>query len=136
MSGSPVKTAWACLLVLLPAGCVERTLTVTSEPPGALVTISSIEKGRTPVTIPFLWYGDYDVIVRMEGYETLKTHQKINPPPYEIPPVDLLSELAPWTYHDQRTAHFVLTPATQPAEKELLDRAEELRARNLELRGR
>jgi hypothetical protein len=34
--------------MLLLAGCVERRLTITSEPSGALVTVNSKEVGRTP----------------------------------------------------------------------------------------
>jgi len=114
------------------AGCVERTLTVSSEPPGALVYISSEEIGRTPVTTSFTWYGDYEIILRKDGYQTLKTHYKIYPPAYEIPPLDLLSALAPWTYRDNRTAHFVLKKKTVPSDAELIQRAEQLRERNMQ----
>ena len=91
----------ACL-----GGCVERELTITSEPSGALVYISDVEKGRTPLTINFAWYGDYDVILRHDGFNTLKTHAEIAPPIYEIPPLDLLSAIVPWTYHDRRYLHY------------------------------
>lgn len=123
-----------CVLTALAAsaGCVEREMTITSEPEGALVYISDVEIGRTPVTIPFTWYGDYEIILRLEGYETLKTSRDITPPWYEIPPADLLSELAPWTYRDERFLHFVLERYEGLDKDELLERAEELRRRNLE----
>lgn len=115
----------ACLLV---GGCVERTLTITSEPSGAIVYISHVEKGRTPLTIPFLWYNDYDIELRREGgYETLKTHACLNVPPYEVPPVDLLSELAPWTYKDNRYLHFTLCKAAEPTDQEMIERAQRFR---------
>jgi len=117
------------LLVTGPVGCVERTLQVTSDPPGALVYMSGVEIGRTPVTRSFTWYGDYEIVLRREGYETLKTHYKLTPPLYEIPPFDLLSELAPWTYRDQRAAHFSLTPRTELSEQQLIDQANLLRTR-------
>jgi hypothetical protein len=89
--------------VLLSAGCVERRLTITSQPNGALVTVNSKEVGRTPVTIPFTWYGDYDVQLRLDEsdqhYQALKTHYNVTPPWYEVPPIDLFSEMSPWTYH-------------------------------------
>jgi predicted ATPase len=75
------------------AGCVERELTITSQPEGALVYVSDVEVGRTPVTIPFTWYQNYDVILRMDGYQTLKTHARLTPPWYEVPPLDLLQFL-------------------------------------------
>jgi len=105
---------------------------ITSEPSGALVTISSVECGRTPVSIPFTWYGDYEVIISKDGFETLHTHCKVTTPWYEIPPLDLLSELAPWTYRVHKSAHYKLASSTEPTKAELLDRAEQLRVRNLE----
>lgn len=121
--------------MLALGGCVERTLTINSQPPGAVAYVSSVEIGRTPVTIPFTWYGDYDVILRREGYETLKTHYNVNPPLYEIPPFDLFSEMAPWTYRDNRIGNFTLVPATQPSEPELLERAQQLREKTLQGSG-
>ena len=113
-------------------GCVERTFTITSEPEGALVYMSSVEVGRTPVTIPFTWYADYDIVLRHADYQTLKTHHKIKPPIYDVPPLDLLSAIAPWTYHVRRAAHFKMVPRADRTNEELIRDAEELRARNLE----
>jgi len=132
MKRQMIKFFIAAILLIGLAGCVERTLTITSEPTDALVYISSEEIGRTPVTTSFTWYGDYEIILRKDGYETLKTHYKINPPIYEIPPLDLLSALAPWTYHDNRTVHFVLKKKSIPSDAELIQRAEQLRKRNAE----
>ena len=117
----------ACAAACL-CGCVEREMTITSEPQGALVYVSDREVGRTPVTVPFTWYGDYDVILRRDGFETRKTHAEINPPWYEAPPLDLLSELAPWTYRDERFLHYRLDPLDLPADEELIRRADEMRS--------
>jgi hypothetical protein len=119
-------------LALGLAGCIERTLTITSEPPGAIVTLSSVEVGRTPVTVPVTWIGDYDVILRLEGHETLKTHHKMNLPLYEVPPIDLFASIAPWTYYDNQSAHFSLKPASEPPDEELIRRAEDLAKQNLQ----
>lgn len=123
-----ILIAAACLA----CGCVEREITFTSEPQGALVVVSDREIGRTPVTMPFTWYGDYDIIYRLEGHRTIKTHAKINAPWYEYPPIDLLSHIAPWTYHDRRYLHYRMTKLTSPTDKELIKRAEILEKRNLE----
>lgn len=48
------------------SGCVERKITVISNPEGALLTLNDVEVGRTPVTVPFTWYGDYDVQIRAD----------------------------------------------------------------------
>jgi len=115
---------------LLCGGCVLREMTITSDPPGALVLVSDEEKGRTPVTFEFVWYGDYDIILRLEGYETLKTAAPINPPLYEIPPLDLLSELAPWTYRDRRFLHYTLTPRQVLSPEKLIEQAKQLERQN------
>ncbi len=112
-------------------GCVERELTITSEPAGALVVLSDIEVGRTPVTVPFTWYGDYDIILRLDGYETLDTSAEINMPFYEIPPLDLLVAIAPWTHRDQRYLHYELEPLELPDDEELLEDARQMREETL-----
>src|SRR5262245_38992736 len=59
------------LSAVLLAGCVRRTMTIESDPPGALVYMNNQEVGRTPVTREFIWYGFYDVQLRRDGYKTL-----------------------------------------------------------------
>ncbi len=50
-----------------PTGCVQRTITITSDPPHAIVWLNDEEIGRTPVTVPFTFYGKYDVRIVHEG---------------------------------------------------------------------
>jgi hypothetical protein len=124
-------------LVATGAGCVERELVITSEPSGAVVWVSDVEVGRTPLRMPFTWYGDYEFILRHEGtdtqqYDTLKTNAHLLPQVYEWPPLDLLSQMAPWTYRDVRYLHFELPPASPPTDEQLLQRAGELREENLQ----
>ena len=116
----------------LTGGCVEREMTITSEPSGALVIVSGKEVGRTPVTQSFLWYGDYEIVLRRQDYRTLKTHANLRPPIYEIFPLDLLSEIAPWTYHDRRYLHYRLEELKLPDNEDLIRRGDELKARALE----
>jgi hypothetical protein len=128
---TPIAFTLACLAIST-LSCMERKMTITSEPPGAMVTLSDVEVGRTPVTMPFTWYGDYDIILRMDGFQTVSTHAKINPPIYAVPPWDFMSEIVPWTYKDNRYLNYKLSKAVQPTTRELLDRAEKLKARNIE----
>lgn len=79
--------------MLLAAGCAHRSINITSQPDGALVYINGVEAGRTPMKYDFDIYGDFDVILRKDGYQTLKTHQNLKTPIHELPPFDLLSEL-------------------------------------------
>ena len=120
---------------LLAAGCVEQKMTITSEPSGALVQISDVEVGRTPVTVPFTWIGDYEIILRLDGYQTLKTHANIKATAYEIPPIDLFAEIIPYKYVDQRYLHFKLDKLVIPENRQLIDRAVQLRKENLEPPG-
>jgi len=112
-------------------GCLERDITITSEPAGALVRLNDVEVGRTPVTVPYKWHGDYDVMLRLDGYETISTHANINVPLHEVPPLDLLSELAPWTYHDRRYLHYKMSKLELPDDETLVQRAEQMRQENL-----
>lgn len=121
----------AGLVPLWSAGCVEREWTLRTEPAGAIVWVSGVEKGRTPVTIDFTWYGEYEVIFRKEGYETLKTTVKLDPPPYEYLGADFFSEIAPWTYHDRRETLHTLNPRKDPPTDELIRRAEQLRGETI-----
>jgi hypothetical protein len=118
------------LTAALSTGCVRRTITITTDPPQALVFLNDQEVGRSTVTTDFLWYGDYDVIIRKEGYQTLKTHWDIKPPWYQVLPVDFFAEvLWPGQIHDQHERHFALEPQVQPAKDELVNHALEMRTR-------
>lgn len=113
------------LTVSLSSGCVRRTIRISTEPSQALVYLNDQEIGRSEVATEFVWYGDYDVVVRKEGYETLKTNWKINPPWYQWMPLDFFFEvLWPGEIHDVRTNHFVLKEATSPTAEDLIQRAE------------
>jgi hypothetical protein len=119
------------MLALLPliAGCVEQTMTIKSDPPGALVYLNDQEVGRTPLTRDFTWYGNYDVEVRKEGYQTLKTHQWVVAPKYLWVPLDLVMELQPATVKDHHDLFFKLDPESSTAAESgpLMSRAEELK---------
>jgi len=128
------------LMMLLAAGCagatgcVERRMTVTTEPAGALVYMNGQEIGRTPVTHDFLWYGTYDVQVRKAGYETLSTETPVIAPWWQWPPFDLFAELIPMRLTDHRKIHYTLDPTTseQDDPQAILSRAEAMRG---QLRG-
>jgi PEGA domain len=108
-------------LLLLGSGCVQRTVTVTSDPPGALVYANGNEVGRTPLKRDFIWYGTYDVQLRKEGYETLDTRGKVIAPIWQWPPFDFFAEFWPWHLKDEQKLEFKMTPAsTQPIDPEAI----------------
>jgi len=97
------------LSAFLLCGCAQRTVDITSEPSGALIYLNGEEVGRTPLRYDFTWYSDYDVILRKEGYETLKTNRKMDAPLLFIPPLDLVGEL--FGAKDHRHWNFTMQPA-------------------------
>lgn len=107
-------------------GCVRRTISITTDPPGALVYLNDREIGRTPVEVGFTFYGTYDLRLLREGYEPLSTHAKAKAPWWQLPPLDLASEAIPGELRDRITWHFVLDPLESDPER-LLERARELR---------
>jgi len=141
MKSTKILFAVALAAVSLSSvGCVERKLTIGSDPSGALVTLNDVEIGRTPVTVPFTWYGDYDIVLRHEKnvstpenpvmrHYFLHTHQRINAAPSQWIGIDLLSELVPWTVTDEKFLAFTIPPVSQPTDAELLQRAAALKAR-------
>lgn len=132
MSGRPSVAVLAAIGGLtLVAGCVERTAKVRTNPPGAIVVMNDEEVGVSPVKFNFLWYGDYDIMIRKPGYETLKTHHRIDAPWWQYPPFDIVAEtLIPTTIRDEHELPvYELTPLASPAADELVERAQELRER-------
>ena len=117
------------LPLLLPfiGGCVERTITVNSTPPGALVFLNDQEVGRTPLTRDFLWYGNYDVTVRADGYETIKTNYNVQAPIYQIVPLDLAAELSPFHFHDEKFLNYNMIPLKPVDPDQLLKNAREMK---------
>ncbi len=126
-------TSMALVTLLCCLGCVRRSITITTEPTGALVFLNDQEVGQSTVTTDFLWYGDYDVVIRKEGYETLQTHTLVSAPWYQRIPLDFVSEvLWPGYLHDHHDRHFVLAPKKIITSDELIDQANEIRRRAIE----
>ena len=122
-----------CCVAALPlGGCLDRTVSITSTPPGAIVTLNDTEIGRTPVESGFIFYGDYDVRLRREGYEPVITHENLRAPIWEWPPFDLVAIALPFNIRTRKQLHFDLAPSPpldERGESELLGRARELRER-------
>jgi hypothetical protein len=122
---------WVTLfsILLLLGGCVEQTLTVKTDPPGALVYMNDQEVGRTPFTRDFTWYGNYDVEVRKEGFETIKTTKWIKAPAYLWVPFDLFSALMPFPVKDHHDLFYELhARSSEPVDApSVISRAEDLK---------
>ena len=110
-------TILSCCLLLVAccSGCVRRSLTIRTDPPGALVYVNDELKGKSPVTYDFVWYGWHRVMVRKEGYERVEDRKQLRAPVYLWIPLDLAMELLPFPIRDTRTWEYKLSPAAAPA---------------------
>lgn len=109
-------------------GCVRRRLTVRTNPPGAQVFVDDQEIGTTPCSSAFVYYGTRKITIMKDGYRTETIFQKIPPPWYEFPPLDLVSENAvPSEIRDERVVDVQLVPQEIMPQQKLLDRAAALR---------
>ncbi|MFZ9691577.1 MAG: PEGA domain-containing protein [Phycisphaerales bacterium] len=118
----------AVVVLAMGGGCVRRTVEITSEPSGALVLLNDREIGRTPVTAEILYYGTYDVQIRLDGHEPINGAAEAKAPAWDWIGPDLVAELIPVDFTSRNAWHFTLVPAdVDPA-------AVLLRARGLQSR--
>lgn len=119
--------------VLAPAaGCVERVMRITTEPPGCRVWVNGEERGvtterRPTIEVPFLWYGNYVITARKEGYVTQEVTYRTWAPIYQFIGPDLIAEVAPVRL---RNVHEVPVISLEPREAPPKDDAERARRRD------
>ncbi len=110
------------------AGCVERRYTVRTDPPGALVVVNNEEVGRAPVSRSIVYYGDRDVTLTLDGYQTMRVVQPIKAPWYDNILTEFVTEnMIPWTLRDERDFTYKLVPESVPTTGDLMARGENLR---------
>lgn len=119
------------IAAIILGGCVERKLTINTQPQGALVVLNDEEIGASPVTVSFEWYGDYDVRISKEGFETLKTHRNLKAPWYDNFPFDFFAWLNPERIVDEYEWTFELSPKKEISREELIQNAEQLKKATL-----
>mgnify|MGYP001562669151 CR=1 FL=1 len=126
----PALAVLSLAAAALLAGCVERRLTINTTPQDALIVLNDEEIGQSPVTVPFNWYGDYNVRISKEGYETLKTHRRLKSPWYDKFPWDFFAQIVnPRRIVDSYEWTFELATKEQPNREELIQRAGQLKER-------
>lgn len=126
---SVIGTISALLVCLSATGCVQRRLTIVSDPPGALVKIDDYEIGTTPVSTSFTFYGVRQVKLIKDGYETKTLMQPIPAPWYQYPVLDFFSDnFAMHEIRDSRVLHYKLEPMMISSTDEIVKRGENLRS--------
>lgn len=113
---------------LLATGCVERTISITSDPEGARVYLNDEEVGSTPCRVKFLHYGTYDVRLVKEGYEPLHEPAEAEVPLYDLPGPDFFAEALPINFKSNIEWHFEMTPVREDPEA-MIQRGRQMRAR-------
>ena len=124
-------TVWGAWLLpavaLVVLGCVERRMTIRSNPPGALVHIDRKELGVTPVSTAFVHYGTRRIKLVKEGYETLDVKERVYAPVYDYWMWELIVEMLPIRFRDERELSYDLKKAVPPDPDDLVERAWRLR---------
>ena len=120
--------AWALPVAALAVlGCVERRMTVRSNPPGALVHIDREELGVTPVSTSFVHYGTRRIKLVKEGYETIDVKERVYAPVYDYWMWELITELLPYRFRDERELSYDMKKAVPADPDALVERAWRLR---------
>ena len=109
-------------------GCVQRRMTIRSDPPGALVYVDDYQLGTAPVSHDFVYYGTRKIRLVKDGYETLTVRQPFPMPWYQIFPLDFVTEnLWPWEIRDERVVTLSMQPAASTPPESVVARAEQAR---------
>ncbi len=127
MTRHRMMTGLIALSLTLLAGCVERTLTIRTTPDDAIIYLNDEEIGTSPATVSFQWYGDYNVRITKEGYQTLKTNQELVAPLHDYFPFDFVAQILwPGQINDEYEWTFELE-TLQPVDRdELIQHAQAL----------
>ena len=116
-----MRLIWGLALVVASLGCVERRLLVRTDPPEAEIYLDGRHRGRTdgagPLVIPFLHYGTRTLVARRPGYAPVRRRVVLDPPWYQLPVLDLVTELLwPGTIRDERPLTLTLSPRGAPGD--------------------
>jgi hypothetical protein len=127
--GRRFATLLGLAIACVATGCVERRYTIRTEPPGAYVVVNGEEIGPTPVSRSFVYHGDRDITLMLDGYQTQRIIQPMNAPWWDNLATEFFTEnLIPYTFRDEQEYIYRMEPATVPATNDLVARGEALRS--------
>ncbi|MFH0940057.1 MAG: PEGA domain-containing protein [Planctomycetota bacterium] len=112
--------------LLALSGCTSRGMTVTSDPPGAEVSINRRVVGRTPIRVGFTHYGTYRIELRERNYVTLIREEAVKPPIYGYDPAAFVADnVIPARLNDEVCFHYILKPLEEKTDRAaLMERSE------------
>ncbi len=109
-------------------GCVRRRMTVRTQPAGAAIYVDKQFIGTSPTATSVTYYGTREIEAVRDGYRTERVLRTFNPPWYQLPPLDFVSEtLWPRKIRDERIIDMTLVPQQLMTSDELQARANGLR---------
>ncbi|MGC8625200.1 MAG: PEGA domain-containing protein [Phycisphaerae bacterium] len=131
--------ALAGVVMLSLGGCVERSITLVSDPSGSLAYLNDVQQGTTPCTVQFKWYGDYSVRLRKKEnvgtplkpkyvYYYLHTQKKTHRPWFQWYGVDLFASLLPIEFKDHEIWAFIVPKVPELTTHQLIQKANKLKA--------
>lgn len=130
------KTLFVAASIVTPllTGCVDRRFVIDSNIPNAQVYIDNRPIGAAPAYSSFEYYGHYNITLVEPGYETINQRVHVRAPWYAYPPFDFIAEVV-WPFHiqDTRRYHFELKPAVATRVDDLVNQADALRVRGMNL---
>jgi hypothetical protein len=125
-----VRRALALGCLALAACSTDRVLVIKSDPPDARVWVDGVDKGKTPVEVPFVFYGWTHVRLEKEGFQALAAEVHVEPLIDGYPIVDLPFELTVRERRFEFTGRLEPEPELTPElTKDDIRRATELRER-------
>lgn len=113
--------------IFLAIGCAEHRILITSEPAGAKVSLDGQDKGITPLSVPFTFYGKREVVLEKDGFQTYKSIIPISAPILQIFPIDIMMLLIPYPFVDNHSFYFILEKQGKTDIKKSLERMERLK---------
>jgi len=114
-------------LLFFIISCAEHRILITSEPAGAKVSLDGQEKGITPLSVPFTFYGKREVVLEKDGYQTYESIVPINPPIFQVFPFDIIMLLIPYPFVDNHSFYFILEKQGKTDINKSLERMERLK---------
>lgn len=105
---------------------------IATVPAGADLFVDGQPVGKSPVTLPFTFYGPREIVARMPGYRVERREEVLEPPYFQQFPYDLYYEtLTKDLYTDRREFHYLLAPVDESDTAESVVREKLLEAKEL-----
>ena len=83
-------------------------MSIVTDPPGTKIIFNRQYIGDSPQRPFFKWYWYNDIILKKEGYKTLRVHERIRAPFYLWIPFDFFVQILPFKVYDTRYLYYTL----------------------------